>query len=222
MPLGKLLARHYSVCCIDLPGFGSSPPPAKVWGTKDYATAILDYLKSERIERAHLLGHSFGGKVAAAAALLDNERVMTLTLLAAAGVPLPWLWRQRRRLLRWLYRGCHLCDYCLPEKVALTARFRKKFASADYRRACGIMREIFIKVLHEELTDELNAVAAPALILWGEEDRDTPISMAYRWKELLPCAEVKVFPHKDHHLHTGVGAHLMAYHILPFIERHRL
>ena len=47
---------------LDLPGFGSAPPPDAVWGTPDYAGAVAAVLE-EMEAHVVVLGHSFGGRV---------------------------------------------------------------------------------------------------------------------------------------------------------------
>src|SRR5918992_2883263 len=63
-PVISCLAPSFRVVAMDLPGFGESPVPRGVWGTPDYAAYVRDVLGDEGIEKAHFVGHSFGGKVA--------------------------------------------------------------------------------------------------------------------------------------------------------------
>jgi pimeloyl-ACP methyl ester carboxylesterase len=69
---------------LDLPGFGDSPPPPTVWGSADYAQALLPILEDLPVAVV-LLGHSFGGRVALHLAALAPEKVRGLVL---TGVPL--------------------------------------------------------------------------------------------------------------------------------------
>ena len=49
---------------VDLPGFGATPEPDRPWGSADYAEAVAPLL-DEVQQPVVLLGHSFGGRVAA-------------------------------------------------------------------------------------------------------------------------------------------------------------
>jgi pyruvate dehydrogenase E2 component (dihydrolipoamide acetyltransferase) len=79
------LAAQHRVYALDLPGHGSS---AKDVGDGSIATltdSVLGVLDAIGAERAHLVGHSLGGAVAAAAAARSPGRVCSLTLIAPAG-----------------------------------------------------------------------------------------------------------------------------------------
>jgi pimeloyl-ACP methyl ester carboxylesterase len=77
-----LLRLGYRVVTVDMPGTGASPalvPPRRMAGLADIAVAVLDELG---IERAHLLGISFGGLLAQEVARRAPERVVSLVLAA--------------------------------------------------------------------------------------------------------------------------------------------
>ncbi len=75
----EFLANQYRVLRYDLRGFGKSMTPTGIPYTHtDDLKALLDYLN---IQQAHVLGHSFGGRVAISFAILYPE--MTLSLIGA-------------------------------------------------------------------------------------------------------------------------------------------
>ena len=77
-------SRSYRVLRYDLRGFGKSslPKPGITYSHTEDLAALLDFL---RIERVHILGHSFGGKIAIDFALNHPERTISL-ILADAGM----------------------------------------------------------------------------------------------------------------------------------------
>ncbi len=75
--------RH--VIAYDLPGHGRSLDWPDAGPARTAAKAVLADLDTRGIERAHFVGHSMGGAVAALAALAQPERVASLTLLAPGG-----------------------------------------------------------------------------------------------------------------------------------------
>jgi pimeloyl-ACP methyl ester carboxylesterase len=87
LPLARMMPLTYRVVMPDLPGWGESTRLAD----QDYAIepqverlgALLDAL---RIGRAHLVGHSMSGQIAGLYAARHPDRVLTLTLVDAAGV----------------------------------------------------------------------------------------------------------------------------------------
>jgi pimeloyl-ACP methyl ester carboxylesterase len=79
---GRLPAQLH-VVAADRPGYGCSRLPAS--GFAANARAVLDDLDSRGITRAVLVGHSYGGGVALAAASLAPCRVAAVILLASVG-----------------------------------------------------------------------------------------------------------------------------------------
>jgi uncharacterized membrane protein YbhN (UPF0104 family)/pimeloyl-ACP methyl ester carboxylesterase len=79
---GLLPATLHAVAA-DRPGYGSSRLPAG--GFAANARAVLDELDSRGIQRAVLVGHSYGGGVALSAASLAPHRVEAVVLLASVG-----------------------------------------------------------------------------------------------------------------------------------------
>jgi pimeloyl-ACP methyl ester carboxylesterase len=75
-----VFARTFRAIRYDIRPFGASTQPAKPYSVPDDLRRLLDHLK---IERAHLVGHSFGGGVALDFALLYPDRVAGLVLVAA-------------------------------------------------------------------------------------------------------------------------------------------
>ena len=79
---GRLPARLHAIAA-DRPGYGSSRLPAS--GFAANAQVVLDDLDSRGIQRAVLVGHSYGGGVALSAASLAPHRVEAVVLLASVG-----------------------------------------------------------------------------------------------------------------------------------------
>lgn len=80
------LARRFRVTVLDLRGHGYSGMPERGYRAADLAHDILSLLDYLGIEKAHVLGHSFGGSVALACAVQQPDRVSRATL-ADAWIP---------------------------------------------------------------------------------------------------------------------------------------
>jgi lipase len=83
----RLTARDHFVVATDLRGHGGSPPDPP-WNTETHAHDVLATMDELGIERATLVGHSFGALVAAVIAGSAEERVQRLVLLDP-GIELP-------------------------------------------------------------------------------------------------------------------------------------
>ena len=79
------LSEDHAVHALDLPGHGASGKDVGDGSLARLADVVVGFLDALGISRAHLVGHSLGGAVVAAAARSAPEKVASLTLLAPAG-----------------------------------------------------------------------------------------------------------------------------------------
>jgi pimeloyl-ACP methyl ester carboxylesterase len=170
-----LLEKGVSSVALDLPGFGASPHPAEPCGARGYALVIAPVISEITEGQPYLLvGHSFGGRIAVvlASSAPENLRGVVLT-----GAPLirqpstssrsPLAYRAIRQLARW--------------RILSAARLevaRKKYGSADYAAAVGVMRDVLVTTVNESYEAELQKMRVPAVFVWGSRDRDVPLTVA--------------------------------------------
>ncbi len=179
---------------VDLPGFGASPEPPEPWGAHGYAAALAPLL-DEMARPAVVVGHSFGGRVAVNLAARHPERVAALVL---TGVPLlrrpggsttkPAL---AYRAGRTLHRRRLLGDSAMEA-------LRRRYGSADYRAATGVMRRVLVRVVNETYEDELAAVTCPTELVWGSDDAEVPVAVAEAAHRLLRTSTLTVVPGAGH------------------------
>jgi pimeloyl-ACP methyl ester carboxylesterase len=74
-----------------------------------------------------------------------------------------------------------------------------KNASADYRNATPRMRECLVKTVNEDLTPCLPSIRCPTLLIWGENDSETPLSDAGVMEKLIPDAGLVVLKNAGHY-----------------------
>ena len=79
-PILAALDGAPDLIALDLPGFGESEPPPEAWDVDAYMRFLVDFLEELGVERAHLVGHSHGGRVSIALAAAHPERVGRLLL----------------------------------------------------------------------------------------------------------------------------------------------
>ena len=80
------LQDNYRVITLDLWGFGKSSVPNKDTTIYDYAVWVAEFMDMLDITRAHIVGHSFGGRIGIILGSMFPEKVDTLTLIDSAGI----------------------------------------------------------------------------------------------------------------------------------------
>jgi pimeloyl-ACP methyl ester carboxylesterase len=79
MGIARRLARQYRVIMYDLRGHGRSSMPPSGYSLPDMAHDLRSLLDHLEVDRAHVVGHSFGARVGLYFTLAHQERVRTLT-----------------------------------------------------------------------------------------------------------------------------------------------
>ncbi|MDR1620942.1 MAG: alpha/beta hydrolase, partial [Synergistaceae bacterium] len=77
--------------------------------------------------------------------------------------------------------------------------WRRRIGSADYRDASPRMRECLVKTVNEDLTPLFSSIPHPTLLIWGENDRDTPLGDAKIMERLIPDAGLVTLKNAGHY-----------------------
>lgn len=196
----EALCGRMRVAAIDFPGHGKngkSAPPPKPWGVPDYMEMTAEVIRRLNLAPCDIVAHSFGARVAILLAATYPELVGRMILTGAAGIKKPQTGgaTMKQRVYKGLRGAVNLMDKTrlfgdLPEKgrEALV----QKFGSADYKALTPEMRKTFVKIISQDLTDELPRIKAPTLLYWGAEDTETPLWMGKMMEEKIPDAGLVV------------------------------
>lgn len=188
IPIAKPFTKDYNVLIIDLPGFGKSSEPKSIWSLDDYSELIHEFVKQLKLKKVVLIGHSFGGKISIVYA--SKYKVEKLILLSSPyKVEIkkqPFKVKVLKRLAKF------------PGFKNLANYFKKKIGSTDYKNASPMMRDILVKHVNTDLTDELKKISAPTIIIWGTNDVTVDISSAYEIEKLIKDAAVIAYEGLTH------------------------
>ncbi|NDJ75549.1 MAG: alpha/beta hydrolase [Chloroflexi bacterium] len=202
-PVAEDLAPNgYAVHLLDLPGFGETALPPEPWRVSDYVRFVFAYLDDAGLDRVALLGHSFGGRIALVLAADAPERVSKMVLANSAGLRAPLSLRQQIR--NRAARSVRSILQALGQerlRNRLQARYNRRFASEDYLTA-GPLRETFVRVIEEDLSPYAERVQAPTVLIWGDQDADTPLWQGQKLEQLIPDAGLIVFEGAGHYSYT--------------------
>ncbi|HBF86651.1 MAG TPA: hypothetical protein DDW54_03120 [Clostridiales bacterium] len=182
----NFFSRFFRVVAVDMTGFGKSPPMEYPFSLDDYAEEIKRVLDELGAEKADVLAHSFGARVAVRLAGGD-DRIDRIVFTGAAGL------KPRRKIKYYLKRA----SFILLKKFVGKERL-KSFYSSDYRSLDPIMQKSFIKIVNEHLDGEVGKLKNKCLIICGKKDKETPLGTEKRMKKLLENGKLYVIPSAGH------------------------
>lgn len=215
--LAVQLSAYTVVHALDLPGHGKSAVPDQVWGMNEFAECLKSFLDRHGLARVSLVGHSFGGKTAIKFSALYPGYVEKVVLIGASGIrPKPSL---RKRIRSWFLKSLRTLIRFKNTRLGMKIYqewYIPKFASRDYLSA-GPMTRIFVKTVNEELHDELTRIRSECLLIWGEEDDESPYSVGQEMSHLIPHAKLIGLPHQGHHPFIGSASSLVVKYIRDFL-----
>lgn len=172
------LIGKFRVIMPDLPGFGGSDKPSFVWGAYEYAESMEKFINSFKLDEFSLVGHSHGGRTSIILASRMKSQVKKMVLIDSAGLISKKSIKYYAKV--YWFKCCKVIYKTLffwQDTEAKMERFYKKHGSQDYRDADGIMRQIMVKVINEDLKPLLKEIQTQTLLVWGENDTATPLYM---------------------------------------------
>ncbi|MBR3504375.1 MAG: alpha/beta hydrolase [Clostridia bacterium] len=204
LPVARDFKRTHVVYAVDFPGHGKSSEPDAPWSVTEYMEFIHAFLREKGIKRTDIIAHSFGGRVAILLAATYPGLVGKMVLTGAAGLPPKKTGKKtvKSRVYR-LLRGVALSGAARAvlgeERTALWQEaLVQRFGSRDYRALAPSMRQTFNRVIAQDLTDCLPKIKAPTLLIWGEDDAETPLWMGKLMEERIPDAGLVSWPGCGH------------------------
>lgn len=194
----QMSQRGYCVHVLDLPAFGKSEAPPHVWTVFDYANLIIDYLNVQGLERVFLFGHSFGGRLGLILGAEHSQRLYKMALADSAGLrPRVPFWVQMRTRLYKRIRDTLYTVGLSRWADTLRQRYNARYASSDFNATDGTLRQTFINVINQDLSDYAKRATPPTLLFWGDKDEDTPLWMGQTLEKIMPDAGLII--------HKGAG-----------------
>lgn len=180
-------AKDYNVYAPDLKGFGENAVMEHPYSLDDYIQSVKEYMVKNSIIRPHVIAHSFGARIVIKGCAKDNSLFNKIVLTGGAGLkPKDTLKKRFKRATFNIFKH-------LVSKDRL-----KGFYSSDYLALSPIMQQSFIKIVNEHLDDYLPKISNKTLLIFGKNDKQTPLYMANKLNKNLPNSELKIFDNAGH------------------------
>jgi pimeloyl-ACP methyl ester carboxylesterase len=222
-----LAEAGYRCIAIDIPPFGYSERPAvPSYGNADQAKRIVAMMDELGIERAILLGHSFGGGATLETALMIPDRIDALVLLDVGGLNLNLQPAQKNQRLSALemFLDTRAIRNPILAATATNPLFTKTLISAMVLDPADVTAEktdilqqpLVLQGATNTLGDWLKYVLTvqetslttdpanykdldmPTLIVWGDSDTIIPLKEGEYLQSLIPNSELVVLKGVNH------------------------
>jgi pimeloyl-ACP methyl ester carboxylesterase len=211
LPLAK---AGFRVIAPDLPGYGYSDKPADgEYTIESQARAVLGLMDRLEIDKATIVGASYGGAVAAMIALDHPERVERLVLVGTVSSDAP-----KKKLLLRISCLPIIGDIVTPLFLGSRWILRKRTEQV-YRRIGHPLDENKLEARHHLLATanvhramirtarrwsanriqrEASLIRPPTMLVWGDTDTHIPISEAYQLRDAIPNSRLIIFRNCGH------------------------
>src|SRR5579859_6707533 len=205
-PQLESLSDHFTLIAWDAPGAGQSPDPPETFGMSDLAHSLAGLLDACGVQQAHILGLSWGGLLAQEFARHYAERVLSLVL---ADTYAGWKGSLPEPIPQERLAAC-LQDAALPPsdfvRKYLPGMF-SEFPSQEIQERLALIMADFhplgfqlmaTALAQADTRDLLPTIRVPTLLVWGDADKRSPMSVAYQMRDAMPTARLAVISGAGH------------------------
>jgi len=194
--IDKLVQDKFQVFLIHLPGFGNSSIPTQTLNSYKYSEIVVSLVKSLEMENCVLMGHSLGGKIAT----ICNSKYKIgskLILVDSAGFRRFYIdvWTKKNIAHTGKLILKHFGQF--GEKILESRVLLKILGSVDYIDS-GKMKNTLKLVVEEDIRTEFSKVKSKTLILWGENDKATPLIDGVEINRRIHDSKIFIFKYADH------------------------
>ncbi|KQZ85277.1 hypothetical protein ASD56_02640 [Microbacterium sp. Root166] len=212
------IGAQHRIIAPDLPGYGTSYVPEL---DGDYAliaiAAIRRVLEAEGVDRVHVLGNSLGGMIAFRLAIEHPELVDRIVAMGPGGATFPLFGPQptegirrlveftadptRERLVAWMQSMVGDLSFVTEERI------QARWETASTPQALAFTRSFYAAAMRAMATGatpavplwaRLGEVRSETLLVYGRDDRVTPLESAFLPLRLLRRSELHVMSNAGH------------------------
>lgn len=180
---------------VDLPKIpGLTGNLEKVWDLDNYAEWLKDITDKQK-GKVILIGHSNGGRIALAFTNRYPEKVEKLILIDSSGIyhnELPL------KIKRVVFKTIAKIGKKLTSSKTVKNLLYKLARESDYKDLDKNTKQTMINLISADLKPILPQIQAPTLIIWGREDKTTPLSDGILMNNLIKDSSLKIINEAKH------------------------
>jgi pimeloyl-ACP methyl ester carboxylesterase len=201
LALARPLAKAgYRVYMPDLLGYGRSDQPEDFsYSVPDEASVVVGFLDAMGLKQVDLGGWSMGGWIVQRVASEYPARVARLLLFDSAGLYVKPAWDTRLFTPATPPQLDQFYALLMPYPPRLPGFVVRDILRFTQQRAWIIHRALATMLTGRDTTDNLlPGLKMPVLIVWGAEDRITPLAQGEKMHQLIPQSALEVVPGCGH------------------------
>jgi 2-hydroxymuconate-semialdehyde hydrolase len=202
------LAKQFRVIAPDMAGFGYTDRPAGfAYNKAAWVAQVISMLDALGLEKADLVGNSFGGAIALATAIQHPARVGRLVLMGSVGLSFPitpaldavWGYTPSIENMRGLL-DIFAYDRSLVNDELAELRYRASIQPGFQESFAAMFpapRQRWVDAL-ASAEEAIRAIPHEALLIHGREDQVIPPSVSLRLLQLIERAQLHMFGQCGH------------------------
>ena len=172
---------------------GLTAESEEIWNVEKYSEWLEKEISGE--DKVILLGHSNGGRIAAYFASQYPEKIQKLILIDSAGIYHKELTLQIKRLI---FGTVAKIGKKVTDSETLKKLLYKLAGEKDYQSANPNMKQSMLNLINFDLAPFLRNVKVPTLIIWGQDDKLTPVSDAKLINKLIINSKLRIIEGAKH------------------------
>lgn len=194
----ELKRKDIESVLLKIPGL--TAPLDEVWNLDNYVEWLKKIVDKEK-GRVILLGHSNGGRISLAFSIKYPEKVSQLILINSAGV---YHNEISIRLKKFIFGTVAKIGKNIKDIRVVRSIFYKFVKEHDYEKANPLLRQTMRNLINEDLSEKVRQISLPTLIVWGQNDKITPLQDGKLFNQQIKNSKFFIVPARHSPQFTNV------------------
>ncbi|WP_028978252.1 alpha/beta fold hydrolase [Sporocytophaga myxococcoides] len=200
----KYFSQKYRVIIPELPVYEKSLPKEGLDGLVDY---LDSFIQSLNLEKVTLVGNSLGGHLAILYTVNHPDKVERLVLAGSSGLHENSLGVTYPKRGSYQYVEEKVRNIFHNERVATPQLVDEVYEVVNNVRKTIKVIKMARSANTNNVASVLDKINVPVLLIWGKQDKVTPIHIAHRFQKLIPgdvtlhvidqCGHVPMMEHPE-------------------------
>ena len=200
--VAEQLPAGYRAFLVDQRGFGESDRPRDGYAIQQFANDVAAFLDASSLDRAIVVGHSFGTFVARALAIARPNRVERLALVGTG-------WTGSNEVTREVLASLEGLTDPVSEEFArefqtgtlhapVPEEFFDRLVTESLKLPARLWRTVFESIVKYDDTQHLAHIQVPALVIWGDHEALFARDEQHRVVAAIPDARLQIYTDIGH------------------------